>query len=76
MPAGVDAPRAVSRTYYEKVCAGQKVVIPRGEVLDSLPSPQNLNAQAITDAWLDKLATIDSPCVESKKETDQLYNYL
>ena len=24
----------------------------------------------------DKLATIDSPCVESKKETDQLYNYL
>ncbi|KAI0332570.1 hypothetical protein GY45DRAFT_1320769 [Cubamyces sp. BRFM 1775] len=76
MPAGVDAPRAVSRTYYEKVCAGQKVVIPRGEVLDSLPSPANLNAQAITDAWLDKLATIDSPCVESKKETDQLYNYL
>ncbi|KAI9061497.1 hypothetical protein FKP32DRAFT_1575844 [Trametes sanguinea] len=75
LPEGSNAPPAVSRDYYEKVCKGRKTIIPRHEVHDHLSDP-NGNAQEITEAWVAKLNSISNPCVESKKETDQLYNYL
>ncbi|KAI8982856.1 hypothetical protein BD414DRAFT_418873 [Trametes punicea] len=74
LPEGTDAPPAVSKDYYEKLCRRRKTIIPRNVVHGNLASP--FNAKEITDAWLAKLKDIRNPCVEAKKETDQIYNYL
>ncbi|KAH9848890.1 hypothetical protein C2E23DRAFT_738450 [Lenzites betulinus] len=72
-PTGTNGSLAVSRDYFEQVCP-DKVTIWRGDVQSGLSQP--LNAQAITNAWLSKLARIDDPCVQSEKASGQLYDFL
>ncbi|KAI0780428.1 hypothetical protein BD413DRAFT_464442 [Trametes elegans] len=69
---GKRAHRAISRDYFEKICP-DKLTIHRDEVQKHLANPSN--AQVVTDAWLARLADVQDPCVESHKESGQLYDY-
>ncbi|KAH9913459.1 uncharacterized protein BXZ73DRAFT_106934 [Epithele typhae] len=73
LPAGDHAPLAVSRHYYEQLCP-DPVIISREEVHDHLVHP--LNAKEVTDAWVAKLNSVDDPCVQSAKNSGQLYDYM
>ncbi|KAI0373311.1 hypothetical protein BV20DRAFT_989987 [Pilatotrama ljubarskyi] len=72
-PAEEHAPLAVSEEYWHHVCGDRKRVIPREEVHEHLPS---WYASAVTNGWVEKLATVDDQCVEAGAEGGQLYNWV
>ncbi|EIW51761.1 uncharacterized protein TRAVEDRAFT_156917 [Trametes versicolor FP-101664 SS1] len=72
-PEGAHAPSAVSREYFEQICP-RKMSISREAVQGSLSEP--LNAEAITNAWLARLANVQEPCVQAERDSGQLYDFL
>ncbi|OJT04353.1 hypothetical protein TRAPUB_4987 [Trametes pubescens] len=72
-PEGAHAPSAVSREYFERICP-RKMNVSREVVQGGLSEP--LNAEAITNAWLARLVNVHEPCVQTERDSGQLYDFL
>ncbi|KAG2144520.1 hypothetical protein DEU56DRAFT_790022 [Suillus clintonianus] len=66
------APRAVSREYFKEVCPNP-TIIDSWEVNEHLRLDNNVPALQIFDKWVEKLNSIDDPCVEIRQESFQLF---
>ncbi|KAG1845693.1 hypothetical protein DFJ58DRAFT_800499 [Suillus subalutaceus] len=66
------APRAVSREYFKKVCPNP-TIIDSWDVNEHLRLDNNVPALEIFEKWVEKLNSIDDPCVEIKQESYQLF---
>lgn len=63
-PQGDDAPRAVMKDYFDKVCP--KALVLDHEALISRLGP-DYSAGTLVDAWVELLRSIPERCVEIKK---------
>lgn len=69
---GGSTPRAVSREYFQKVC-------PNATIIDSLSINEHLrldpdvSASQIFDKWVEKLNSINDPCVEISRDSFQIF---
>ncbi|KAG1817145.1 uncharacterized protein BJ212DRAFT_1351237 [Suillus subaureus] len=71
-PPGDAAPRAVSQEYFKKVCPNP-TIIDSWDVNEHLRLDNNVLALEIFEKWVEKLNSIDDPCVEIKQESYQLF---
>lgn len=71
-PPGDDAPRAVSKNFFNEVCPNP-TVIDSGEVNEPLRYDNDIGAQYMMDRWIEKLNSIADPCVEIAQESYQLF---
>ena len=70
-PPGVDAPVAVVKEYFDKVCP-DPTIIDSDIVTRNLPN--DASAQAVLDAWVDKLHELDDhPCIEFDQQSAQIF---
>ena len=72
---GDDAPRAVSRKYFDKVCPKSKrVTISSQEINnETVRFSSTIGASYIFDRWVEKLNSIEDQCVEILQESFQLF---
>lgn len=66
------APRAVSQEYFKKVCPNP-TIIDSWDLNEHLRLDNNVPALQIFEKWVEKLNSIDDPCVEIKQESFQLF---
>ncbi|OJA20557.1 hypothetical protein AZE42_09786 [Rhizopogon vesiculosus] len=71
-PHGDPAPRAVSQEYFKKVCPNT-TIIDCMEVNEHLRLNNSVPALEIFDRWVEKLNSIEDPCVEIKLDSPQLF---
>ncbi|KAG1738934.1 uncharacterized protein EDB91DRAFT_1288158 [Suillus paluster] len=71
-PPGDPAPRAVSQEYFKKVCPNP-TIIDSWEVNEHLRLNANVPALEMFEKWVEKLNSIDDPCIEMKRESFQLF---
>lgn len=71
-PPGDAAPRAVSREYFKKVCPNP-TIIDSWVVNEHLRLDDNVPALEIFEKWVERLNSIDDPCVEIRQESYQLF---
>jgi hypothetical protein len=73
--AGDDAPRAVSRKYYEKMCPKEKRVIIDSEAVndETIRYSKTIGASYMFDRWVEKLNSIEDQCVEILQDSYQLF---
>lgn len=71
-PPGDPAPRAVSQEYFKKVCP-QSTIIDSMEINEHLRLDDNVPALEIFQKWVQKLNSIDDPCVEIALDSPQLF---
>ncbi|KAG1878746.1 hypothetical protein C8R48DRAFT_688255 [Suillus tomentosus] len=71
-PPGDAAPRAVSREYFKKVCPSP-TIIDSWDVNEHLRLDDNVPALEIFEKWVERLNSIDDPCVEIRQESYQLF---
>ncbi|KAG0696006.1 hypothetical protein DFH29DRAFT_243008 [Suillus ampliporus] len=71
-PPGDPAPRAVSQEYFKKVCPNP-VIIDSWDVNEHLRLNANVPALEIFEKWVEKLNSIDNPCIEIQKQSFQLF---
>jgi hypothetical protein len=71
---GDDAPRAVSKNYFNEVCPkSQRTIIDTEEVNDEkIRYSETAGASFMFDRWVEKLNSIDNPCVEISQDSYQL----
>ncbi|KDQ62949.1 hypothetical protein JAAARDRAFT_202479 [Jaapia argillacea MUCL 33604] len=72
-PPGSDpeAPRAVSKEYFDRVCPHPKI-IHSDEVLSQLPP--DATASQILQGWVEKLDSIEDRCVEVDSQSRQIFS--
>ena len=72
---GDDAPRAVSKNYFNEVCPPSKRTILDTEEVnnESIRYSETAGASFMFDRWVEKLNSIDNPCVEIAQESFQLF---
>jgi hypothetical protein len=72
---GDDAPRAVSKNYFNDVCPPSKrTIIDTKDVNDEkIRYSKNTGASFMFDRWVEKLNSIDNPCVEIAHNSFQLF---
>jgi len=72
---GDDAPRAVSKNYFNEVCPPSKrTIINTQEVNDdNIRYSRTTGASFMFDRWVEKLNSIDNPCVEIARDSSQLF---
>jgi hypothetical protein len=66
------APRAVSQEYFKKVCPNP-TIIDSWDLNAHLRLDNNVPALEIFEKWVEKLNSIDDPCVEIKQESFQIF---
>ncbi|KAG2346858.1 hypothetical protein BDR05DRAFT_877897 [Suillus weaverae] len=66
------APRAVSQEYFKKVCPNP-TIIDSWEINEHLRLDNNVPALEIFKKWVERLNSIDDPCVEMRQESFQLF---
>lgn len=71
-PPGDPAPRAVSQEYFKKVCPNT-TIIDSMEVNEHLRLDDRVPALDIFEKWVEKLNSIEDPCVEIKLDSFQLF---
>ncbi|KAI0829867.1 hypothetical protein BC628DRAFT_1359061 [Trametes gibbosa] len=71
-PSGDNAPRAVTRTYFDHVCP-HKMQIDRGTVHSKLSS--QTSAWEITEKWISALDNTNEPCVQSTQSSGPIYTH-
>jgi hypothetical protein len=71
-PPGDPAPRAVSQEYFKEVCPN-RTIIDSMEVNEHLRLNVNVPALEIFEKWVEKLNSIEDPCVEIELESFQLF---
>ncbi|EGN95083.1 hypothetical protein SERLA73DRAFT_187372 [Serpula lacrymans var. lacrymans S7.3] len=71
-PPGDDVPRSVSREYFKKVCPNP-TIIDSAVINEELRTNSNVPASYIFDKWVEKLNSIDDPCVEIQRGSYQLF---
>lgn len=70
-----DAPRAVSKKYFDKVCPPSKRVIlnPLEINNDTIRFSSTIGASYIFDLWVEKINSIEDQCVEISHDLVQLW---
>lgn len=64
-------PRFVSSEYYERVCAGQKMIITTATVRDAVAS---WDGQANLEAWVKYLRSLPDRCIEFDIDAGHIFN--
>lgn len=71
-PHGDPTPRSVTREYFKQVCP-KPLFIHSTEINEDLRLDSEVPASVIFDKWVDKLNSIDNPCVEITRDSYQLF---
>lgn len=71
---GDPTPRAVHKEYFNKVCPNPTIVASDSVVSEHLRYDNNVPASQIFDLWVDKLNSINDPCVEIQLDSPQLFD--
>lgn len=71
-PPGDPSPRAVSQEYYKKVCPNSTIIDCK-DVNENLRLNDDVPALEIFERWVEKLNSIEDPCVEINLESYQLF---
>ncbi|KAI0668526.1 hypothetical protein C8Q78DRAFT_1098866 [Trametes maxima] len=72
-PPGDPSPLAISEEYWHATCEHRKRIILRGEVHGNLSS---WYTSAIVDGWVQKLDSIEEPCVEAGSDGGALFDWM
>ncbi|PFH46473.1 hypothetical protein AMATHDRAFT_7764 [Amanita thiersii Skay4041] len=67
---GPDAPRLVSRDYFEQVCPHKAII--RG---DTVKITRSTTAGQIVNAWIEELDSLGERCVQIAKNTPRIFEY-
>ncbi|KAF8554311.1 hypothetical protein OG21DRAFT_1440550 [Imleria badia] len=70
---GDPTPRAVHKEYFKKVCPNPTIVDSGSVVSEYLRYDNNVPATQLFDLWVDKLNSINDPCVEIQLDSPQLF---
>jgi hypothetical protein len=72
---GDDAPRAVSKNYFDQICPKSKRVYIDAEEVndDKIRYGENIGASYMFDRWVKKLNSIEEQCVEILQDSFQLF---
>jgi hypothetical protein len=65
-------PRAVSKNFFNQVCP-HPTIINSQEINEHLRFDENVSAGFILDRWVEKLNSIDDPCVEILQKSDPIF---
>ncbi|KAH0836495.1 hypothetical protein J3R83DRAFT_8131 [Lanmaoa asiatica] len=70
---GDPTPRAVHKEYFKKVCPNPTILDSDAVVSESLRYDNSVLASRVFDLWVEKLRSINDPCVEVKLTSSQLF---
>lgn len=71
-PRGDPTPRSVTREYFKQVCP-KPLFMHTAEINEDLRFDSEVPASVIFDKWVDKLNSINDPCVEITRDSYQLF---
>ncbi|KAL4062369.1 hypothetical protein J3A83DRAFT_4110097 [Scleroderma citrinum] len=71
-PRGDPTPRSVTREYFKQVCP-EPLLIDTAEVNEHLRVDSAVPASVIFDKWVEKLNSINNPCVEIMRDSYQVF---
>ena len=71
-PRGDPTPRSVTREYFKQVCP-KPLFMHTAEINEDLRFDSEVPASVIFDKWVDKLNSINNPCVEITRDSYQLF---
>ncbi|KAG1835005.1 hypothetical protein DFJ58DRAFT_821029 [Suillus subalutaceus] len=75
MPPGDTTPRAVSKDFFNKVCPNPTVVHVTEVNDDRMRFDESVPASYIFEKWLEKINSIEDPCVEIDPKSDAIFEY-
>ncbi|KAG8220778.1 hypothetical protein J3R82DRAFT_2210 [Butyriboletus roseoflavus] len=70
---GDPTPRAVHKEYYKKACPNPTILDSDAVVSGQVRYDNSVPASRVFDMWVDKLNSINDPCVEIKLDSPQLF---
>lgn len=72
---GEDAPRAVSKNWFNQVCPpSERVIIDTEDVNDEeIRYSTTIGASYMFDRWVEKLSSMEERCIEIAQESFQLF---
>lgn len=73
-PPGGDAPRAVSKKYFNSVCPNRTVIDATEVNTEEIRYNKSIGASAIFDKWVEKLNLIDDPCIEITQNSEHVFD--
>ena len=71
---GDDTPRAVVKEYFDQICPKSETIKINPREVDE-NQPGNFPASVLVDKWIQKLATVQSRCVEVDKDELQMFSF-
>jgi hypothetical protein len=75
MPPGDTTPRAVSKDFFNKVCPNPTIIQVKEVNDDRMRFDESVPASEIFEKWLEKINSIEDPCVEIDPNSDQIFEY-
>jgi hypothetical protein len=75
MPPGDDAPRAVSKEFFHKVCPNPTVLNVTNINTWEMRFDEDIPTSFVFDTWVDKLNSIEDPCVSIEPSSIQIFEY-
>jgi hypothetical protein len=75
MPPGDTAPRAVSKDFFNKVCPHPTIVHVTDVNDDRMRFDESVPAAYIFEKWIEKINSIEDPCVEIDPKSEAIFEY-
>lgn len=75
MPPGDTTPRAVSKTFFNKVCPNPTLLQVADVNDDRMRFDEDVPASYIFEKWLEKINSIEDPCVEIESNNNAIFEY-
>ncbi|KAG2358954.1 hypothetical protein BDR07DRAFT_1452509 [Suillus spraguei] len=75
MPPGDTTPRAVSKTFFNKVCPNPTIVRVSEVNDDRMRFDESVPSSYVFEKWLEKLNSIENPCVEIDQKSQPIFEY-
>lgn len=75
MPPGDTTPRAVSKAFFNKVCPNPTLLQVADVNDDRMRFDEDVPASYIFEKWLEKINSIEDPCVEIESNNNAIFEY-
>ncbi|KAG1743088.1 hypothetical protein EDB19DRAFT_1700006 [Suillus lakei] len=75
LPPGDTTPRAVSKDFFNKVCPHPTIIHVTDVNDDRMRFDESVPASYIFEKWVEKINSIEDPCVEVDPKSDSIFEY-